>query len=168
MQLVLRCPACDALMDADIGIGEQPPDPGPPAGARLRLPTGGDLEALAGAEDPELELLTRCAVGAGADAVAASPALRAELEEELERLDRGAAGELEAACPDCGETFTTALDPAVALLAELGRRQAQLDRDVHLLSLHYHWPLHEILRLARLHRRAYVERLLSQLDVAAA
>lgn len=168
MRLVLRCPACDGLMDADVALGEQPPGSGPATGTRVRLPTGDDLEAVASAGDPALELLTRCAVGPVADVVAASPEVRAELEEELEGLDPGAVGELDAACPDCGASFTTGLDPAVALLAELGRRQAQLDRDVHLLSLHYHWPLRDILRLSRLHRRTYVERLVSQLDVATA
>jgi hypothetical protein len=160
MELVLRCPACDAPMDADVEVDDSPPGSAPAAGARVRLPSGGDLEAIAGAGDPALALLERCAIDVTAP--------RDVLEEELERLDPGAVAELDADCPECGARFTTALDPAMALLAELGRRQPQLDRDVHLLSLHYHWPLREILGMGRLQRRAYVERLLSQLDVAAA
>jgi hypothetical protein len=164
MELVLHCPECGALMDAETDVVVAGPEPpAPTAGGRVRAVTGEDLEAAAGVDDPAAELLRRCA-GAGSEA----PELRAELDEELERLDPGAVSDLEAACPECGATFTSELDPAAALLSELGRRRPQLDGDVHLLSLHYHWPLREILGLARLDRRAYVERLLSRLGAPAA
>jgi hypothetical protein len=157
MQLVLRCPQCEALMDADVDVAPAAPEP-PVAAGRVRALTGEDLEMAASAEDPVLELARRCggeAAGAGLDA-------------ELERLDPDAVADLDAICPECATAFAAPLDAAGALVAELGRRQAQLDGDVHLLSLHYHWPLREILGLPRLDRRAYVDRLLARLGTAAA
>jgi hypothetical protein len=83
----------------------------------------------------------------------------------MERLAPGVDRELQATCPECGHPFAVAFDPVPAFLAEVWRRRAEFDRDVHLLSFHYHWPLSEILGMPRPRRQAYVALLLSQLDL---
>ena len=42
------------------------------------------------------------------------------------------------------------------LYRELGRRESELYREVHLLALHYHWSESQILRLSRRKRSLYL------------
>jgi hypothetical protein len=141
----------------------------------FRLPSGDDLERLAGSGGETAgALLDRCVLTAGpmsgaaaAELVCGSPALRTAVEDEMERL-APIGDEIEAACPECERSFVAAFSPAIALLAELNGRRPELWRDVHLLSWHYHWPLGEILAMARPRRRSYVELLLAHVEPTAA
>jgi hypothetical protein len=182
MELTLACPrpGCRAELDADFQLGaipvrEAPQRPGYPLEhdgreLRFRLPRGDDLEELdAAGGDPGMVLLERCLLG-GPDDVAAlrrSPALRAAVEAEMERRSPGVERELEAVCPECRQLFGVDFDPVGRFFAEVGRRRPEFDRDVHLLSYHYHWPLSEILGMARPRRQAYVALLLDRLGSAA-
>ena len=178
---VLTCPRpqCGARMDVDFELDSLPVRRSPQQAAyRLewgadgveevwfRLPRGGDLEEL-GTGATGADLLGRCVLGPEAVAVGRSPALAAAVEAELERRSPGVEREIEAICPECGHGFATTFDPAGAFLAEVWRRRPELDQDVHLLSFHYHWPLSEILGMARPRRRAYVALLLGQLESGA-
>jgi hypothetical protein len=159
----------------DIGSAEM-------AGLRFRLPRGDDLEALGrsdhgGAAERDLAaaLLGRCLVsldgGAADEEVLAllgrSPGLRDGLAEQMRRRSALVQREFDAACPQCGREFTGEFDPILAFLTEMMRRRPEFERDVHLLSLHYHWPLSEILALPRPRRRRYVRLLLDRLEAAA-
>jgi hypothetical protein len=167
LDLVLACPRCDARMDARIELADVPVRRAADSRVhavradgrtvRFRVPCGDDLEAL-GPGAGAAELLARCVVDGDGGA---APELLAAVDAELERVAPGPETEIQAVCAECGAEFTTEFDPTAALLAELARRRPQLDRDVHLLSLHYHWSLREILSLARPRRVAYVDGLAS-------
>lgn len=178
MELVLTCPHgdCGAPMDIDFEIAAEAAPPAPRsavhrvvrdgAQARFRLPCGTDLEVLA--RQPEAgadALLDRCLVDVHGTL---SASLRAAVEAEIAELSSGQGDEMEAACPQCGRSFVAPFEPVTALLTRLGRGRDELDSDVHLLSLHYHWPLDAILALPRPRRRAYVALLLSHLEPALA
>jgi hypothetical protein len=147
---------------------------------RFRLPRGADLEALGGehpqgtaADRAAVALLGRCVLGidapaAGGPGAAPQPAaavallgrsarLRAALAERMRRHSALVQRELDTACPECGRPFTATFDPVLSFLSEMLRRRPEFERDVHLLSLHYHWPLSEILAMPRPRRRRYVE-----------
>ena len=169
VELVARCPAehCRAGIDIDFDLGDLPL--APPAddapdvldGVEFRLPTGGDLEALADDPDPAA-LLDRCVAGEPPR----DEATRAALERAVAERSAHVADELAAQCPECGSEFTISFLPLERLPAELARRRPQFERDVHVLSAHYGWTLTEILALPRPRRRDYVERLLAHLEAA--
>jgi hypothetical protein len=185
--------SCDARMDVEFALDEVPAGESPQRAeyeferegvrVRFRLPRGGDLEALGragtgAASDDERAtvLLARCVLGiegGGADGDgAADPAsllgaagdLRAALAAQIERQSAAVEREFAARCPECERDFSGAFDPILAFLSEMLRRRAEFERDVHLLGLHYHWPLSEILAMARPRRRRYVRLLLDQLE----
>jgi hypothetical protein len=142
---------------------------GPVRAVGFRLPRLGDLEAIAG--QGAATLLGRCLVSVDdrsaldpARAQTLPPELRAAIEAEMERVSAKAHGEIEAECAECGAAFTTALEPMTWLLSEVARRRREFETGVHLLSLHYHWPLRDILSMPRRRRQHYVGLLLEQMD----
>jgi hypothetical protein len=182
VEMTLACsgPDCGARMDVDfpldaVPVHQAPQRPsyrvelGQGAGElRFRLPRGGDLEELAaaGGDDLGAALLERCLLGDAAQvlAVGRSAPHRAAVEAAIERASPMVQEELEAACPECGRPTVVAFDPVAEFLAEVSRRRAEFDRDVHLLSFHYHWPLGEILGMPRPRRQGYVALLRGQLE----
>lgn len=142
---------------------------------RFRLPRGSDLEAIGRPRDEHGEdravmdragaLLGRCVLGvepppadgAGpAVLLARSSRLRAALAERMREHSALVQRDFDVPCPECGRPFSTPFDPILEFLAEMLRRRPEFERDVHLLSLRYHWPLSEILALPRPRRRRYV------------
>jgi hypothetical protein len=164
IEFVLTCPRadCGAPMDVDFELaleapgGELRQQVHRAGEVRFRLPRGEDLEECASAA----ALLDRCLLDP------ADEATRAAVEAQIARLCSGLGDEMEATCPRCERAFAAPFDPLAAMLARIARRRRELDDDVHLLSLHYHWPLDTILALPRPRRRAYVELLLSHLEPA--
>jgi hypothetical protein len=178
VELTFACPreGCAAAMDAgfdtdDLPVHRSPWQPDYPVPGqdplRFRLPVVGDLvdPAVVGADDPETALLARCLVGAGADQ-ADDPALRTAVADEMRRVMPGVPPEMSLRCPDCEHEFEAAFDPVAWLLDLIRRGRALLDRDIHLLSFHYHWPLTSILALAGPERREYVSLLERHLGLA--
>ncbi|MDY7088331.1 MAG: hypothetical protein SYR96_24890 [Actinomycetota bacterium] len=182
VEISLSCPRphCGAPMHIDFDVDDLPVTrlrrrtDYPLSGAggahrsiRFRLPTGRDLEdaAIVGADDPETALLARCLV-AGAPEAVDNPTVRAAVETEMERVMPGVPQELETLCVDCGHEFDTEFDPVEWLLSRIRRGRAGLDRDIHLLSLHYHWPLDSILAMSGPRRREYVSLLERQIGFA--
>ena len=179
VDMVLNCPdpECGAPMSAWFEIEHIPFEQGETApsyslaGLELafRLPRGADLEELAGSgirgEEALERLLERCTVNP-ADAVERlrSPALRLALAEGIERVAPRADFDLEALCPQCGRASVSHFDPTSWFSSELSRRQADFEREIHLLAMHYHWSLRELLALPRPRRTYYVRLLLSELD----
>jgi hypothetical protein len=181
VEVVLACPqpTCGARMDVDFQLDALPLRVGPQQPSyrleldaegleevRFRLPTGADLEELGAGGSGADALLERCVLAGAGEAGRLPAASRASLEAEMERVAPGVDREVGTTCPECGHTFEVAVDPARWFLAEVWRRRAEFDREVHLLSFHYHWPLREILGMARPRRQAYVALLLGQLDLA--
>jgi len=188
VEMVLVCPnpACGKKMDLDfdssaLPVEERPQLPSytlrleePPVGeVSFRLPRIGDMEAAGGAADPVQVLLSRCLLSVDGqapdeDAIAAlSPEAREAISAEMERVSPHVEDTIEASCPECGQEISAAFDPTALLVAGLYRRRREFNQAVHLLSLHYHWPLSEILRMTRERRQHYVRLLVDELDAAA-
>jgi hypothetical protein len=170
--LICPNPECAQKMDATFDLSQVPVEarslqPRYAFGSwQFRLPQGGDQEALSGMGDaahrPIVDrLLSRCLVGVGEDVVHALPeSTIADLESAMQRVAPWVDFEMRATCPDCRLEFTTHFDPGSFFIDELLRLRAGFDREVHLLSLHYHWPLHDILSMTRERRQRYLRCLL--------
>lgn len=123
---------------------------------RLRVPCGGDQEAVAGLDEPEAaaELVRRCLAAASA---AAPRALgvdeTAALDAALEAVAPEVGLAVLAHCPDCGAAQEVPVDPYLCL-ARAGR---DLFTDIHALATTYHWSEAEILALPTDRRRLYLE-----------
>jgi hypothetical protein len=143
----------------------------------FRLPTGADQEACAAyGDDSEaainqllariiLRLNDNCSVDE--QTISTLPAqVLGELERRIEELAPLLSIDLEAACVECGGPVTSHLDLPSFFLNELQQNQRLLEREVHFIAWHYHWPEREILSLTRRKRRRYIE--LIQGDSAAA
>jgi hypothetical protein len=116
----------------------------------FRLPTGGDQEEAARAvrdKDASLRrILERCILEPK------DPENRDlnwdKLGEQMETVLPRVAFEIEAECPECGRTAVNTVDPVSWFVGEVSRRQPEFERQIHLLALHYHWPLRELLGLS--------------------
>jgi hypothetical protein len=172
LDLVVSCadPACAAPMDLEVRLDElcraQTPKRVPAevvAGnvtVRLRPPTGADQAAVAdqALDDPEgagRRMARACILDP--DPATVDDWLVDELGEALAELDPHADIRLALTCPECGTGFVAPLDAADLLRADLVARRRDLDVDVHLLALHYHWTEAAILALPSERRRRYLE-----------
>jgi hypothetical protein len=179
VELLLTCPeaACRARMHAAFDIQRAPVTARPvqasyrldlPDGREMifRLPVGEDQEAAVTwsgltHEEKRVRLLARC-LPAGADISGdgASQILSDGIQAAAPMVDL----DFSALCPECGGESVHRLEPARWLIAELRRRFPGYERDVHLLSLHYHWPLRKVLSMPRARRRRWVKLLTRELD----
>jgi hypothetical protein len=139
----------------------------------FRLPTGGDLEDVAGSgADPEhgaLALLERCVLerSDGAEAGPLPVQARDELPRRMADLDPQAEITIVMSCPDCGADVRAGLDAAGTLLDELVADEDELYREIHSLALHYHWSERDILALEVPDRRRYLGLLAASLGAEA-
>jgi hypothetical protein len=180
MSCVLGCPACAEKLDLDLKVSELLLPPYPDGAefcetsirlgdtsyrVRFRLPNGGDQEQaalIAGApEDAAQLILQRCVhhildEGTGRPLDSVPPLLADRLGEVMAASDPQAEILLDLICPACGESFRSPFDVADYLYRELGRRESELYREIHLLALHYHWSESQILRLSRRKRSLYL------------
>jgi hypothetical protein len=190
---VLRCPACDKLMDLTLSLDamsdRKPVNQryftmqlsGAKAGERpreieFRLPAGGDQEACVAlssvAEDAAVEaLLARCirriddCMTVNASAIQAlGPGAREEIEAQMSELGSSAEIDIEASCPECSRPFSSRLDMVTFFLDELKSGFRALESEIHSLAWHYHWSEQEILSLPRPRRKRYVALLQSEVD----
>jgi hypothetical protein len=167
-------------MDATLDLRTVPVDARPlraayplvlPDGREIefRLPNGDDQHAAAAwtgltPDEKRARFLSRCVASGEILATSDCRALAAA----IEALVPKAGLEFAAVCPECGIEFSQRLEPARWLIAELRRRFPRLERDVHLLSLHYHWPLRDVLALPRERRLGWVKLLVREIDRATA
>lgn len=140
-----------------------------PMALEFRLPTGADQEAGAdwmGGDTGSAvtRLLTRvilrindnCSIDD--QTVTALPArVLNELEQRMEELAPLVSIDLKAACVECRRPSLMHLDLTSFFLDELQQSRRVLEREVHFIAWHYHWPEREILTLTRRKRRRYIE-----------
>jgi hypothetical protein len=176
LQCVLNCPQCGEKLDLDLHADDLLLPPyqhwQPHYEAQLgdgyhvcfRLPTGVDQAQVAALARVDLEaaeqaLIDRCVTavtyqGQGLDSLPES--LKAPLAERMAQLDPQAELHIQMVCPACETAFSTLLDMAEYLAAELANHQGLLDREVHTLALYYHWSEAEILHLPARRRQTYL------------
>jgi hypothetical protein len=140
-----------------------------PVIVEFRLPTGADQEALvadfnADATRAVRQLLARCVSRIGRathideTVIAALPASAHEaIEKKMQQLAPQVELEMTAVCPECQTPFVTPFDFAAFFWGEAKGNLSQLEREVHFLAWHYHWPEPAILSMMRPKRRRYVE-----------
>lgn len=183
LQCLARCVDCGEAVDLELSVDDLlvPPyeDWQPvfeagcvtasgPVSVRYRLPTGADQAAVASTALQDIEaaaaaLLRRCIVDLRVED--GTPlALEDAAQELVEQLPvhmaaRDAQSEtiLDFFCPACGRSGQLLLDAADYLFRELGVRDGDLYRQVHVLALHYHWSEGEILALPWSRRQRYLE-----------
>jgi hypothetical protein len=148
VEIAATCPACGALNGAVLDRASVPAVSPRHAlcgvGGGVREPTYADLVDLpADPDEAEAELLARCTVGAPA---------RPPTVAELELVDDSLGGPLVLPCVECGSVVEVALDAQRVALERLAARADEVDVEVHLLAVAYHWDLSTIERLPS-HRR---------------
>jgi hypothetical protein len=162
IESTLRCHHCDELFDLDFYLQDllnSLQGSGITAdgvltltdGRRFRLPTGEDECAVSHLPsiEAEQELLARCTVEG--DTAADPEAVQAAMDAVAPVLSL----EMDARCPECGESQPVHFDIQSYLLSTLESEQERLVREVHRLATAYGWSLAEILGLPRRRRRAY-------------
>jgi hypothetical protein len=122
--------------------------------ATFRIPTGGDLLAVAAQPMPARELVRLCVRPHDIR----SPLLR-RVARAMEAMAPSLSSDLRAQCPECGAAIEFHFDARDFALRELRDQAAFVYEDAHLLAQHYHWPESEILSLPRARRLQYVEML---------
>jgi hypothetical protein len=120
-------------------------------GARIRPPTGADLEAAAdraveGLDAAERVLAERCVLEGRPE----------DVDHLLAELDPQADLRLDMTCPACGRAFSVAFDAGDFLARELARDADALLREIHVLAMHYHWPESELRAMPPRRRRRYL------------
>lgn len=186
---VMRCPApsCAEKVDVEFLISEievrRPErlrasypltlsrllDPGVPASDRVvvRLPTGRDQHAVAGAWDQNvaqaqtllLARLVRLDNGAALDEAFVHnlpTALRRELLQFVTDASPGPSLNIEIQCPHCARDMSYEFDLHRFFFEECRTTSDLLLKEVHMLALSYHWSEREILTLPRARRRRYL------------
>jgi hypothetical protein len=141
-----------------------------PAGAfRLRVPTGGDQEALVDRPDPEAAegfLLRRCVLTVHRDGAALnvdetlaslSHDERELLEAELDAVSPAIATTITTRCAECGTKQGVELDPYDLWGGDPLTGPRALDEEVHRIAACYHWSEREILSLPRKQRLRYLD-----------
>jgi hypothetical protein len=174
-------------MDLDLQIGElllspYPHDHGVHAAdiadsdnsyrVTFRVPNGEDQEVVAGCAAESVEaaaesIMRRCVerLESSNDGMLSDlprvvlqglPARMAALDPQADVL-------LDLTCPECDVGFVVPFDAGDYVCRELALQERDLYREVHTLSLHYHWTEEAALSLSRRKRRIYLELLADHL-----
>jgi hypothetical protein len=122
--------------------------------AGFRLPTVGDLMAVAGMADPATGLAARCL-----DDVARRRPHRARVERAMAAMAPEVSRSVAGRCPACGASVRASFSTARVVLTELVRAAGSVHDEVDLIAQAYHWPEAAILALPPERRRAYAERI---------
>jgi hypothetical protein len=95
-----------------------------------------------------------------------APSLREAVELEMERRSPKVEFGMDAVCPECGQLFSATFDPASFFVDQIWKAHTDFERDIHLLSFYYHWPLADLLSMTRTRRQRYLQLLVNELDRA--
>lgn len=170
--LVVTCPACGEVLQADVAVPhEPPPDTSAGGGGGLlsngwvvRPPTLRELSSVYGTPEAAARLRAWCVTadrmdtGAEPGSAATVPLPGDEVLDEAMKAVAGA-GLLDGAveCPECGETFTAGLDLGHLLWGQVCLRAPRILADVAALARAYGWSERSILELSDARRAAYLE-----------
>jgi hypothetical protein len=149
---------------------------------RFRVPNGEDQEAVASAAEQSVNaaeeiVLRRCiervdSVDGGSTEAGSSQkdklcdlpdVVLRELPARMAALDPQAEILLDLTCPECAAGFIVPFDAGDYFFRELALHERELYREVHALSLHYHWSEDAALGLSRRKRQTYFELLADDL-----
>jgi hypothetical protein len=174
VDVVVRCSACDALLDIRLSLSElangDVSNRGHPATPReihvggrtfqVRPPTLRDLVEAGRHDDVEGEIVGRCVTSDNGDDVhpdSLRPSARAELDEVMEELAGPALPTLAADCPDCGERALAVVDPCALLWEAVDARAPTLLADIAVLASAFGWSEEAVLNLTGARRAAYLD-----------
>jgi hypothetical protein len=181
--VLAACPSCGETVESTFRVDDVllPPEASPasvPASTEVierhglvitfRLPTGGDLIALAEAPagvplPPRDRLLARCVLdvrdrdGLPEHAGSVPVEVGAEIATRMAAADPQADLQLACRCPACGGGWAAIFDIAVVLWSEIHGWARQLLRDVHALGRAYGWREPDVLALSPTRRGIYLE-----------
>jgi hypothetical protein len=172
---VAECPQCQDRLEINLEVTDlQAPSPPVASPLRLavaeydilfRLPTGGDLVAIAqtenDAEQAQQNLLHRCLLTVhhhGKPTTAPLPNdLVDRLIEAIATQDPQADVQLDLSCPNCQHLWQLGFDIASFLQGELQVWAQRLFQDVHRLARAYGWSEADIVAMSPRRRQLYVE-----------
>src|SRR6266568_427762 len=131
---------------------------------RFRLPTAGDLAALAdstGSPAPREQLLDRCVLSAKRDqekvpTASLPPKVVDAVSNRMSEADSLGDIQLSVNCPSCNHAWQAVFDIVSFLWSEMHAWAQRLLFDVHRLAGAYGWSEAEILSLNPLRRRSYL------------
>jgi hypothetical protein len=143
------CPHCGEMLQLQLGLEDAVREAEPilrrgTTDARLRLPTGRDLEEATNAEG----LVATCSTG---------PIDVAEAETIWQAADPLGRIELKGRCCQCGGNIEAIVDVAARWLESQRRVANELLEEVHTLAVHYHWSECDILELSERRRHKYID-----------
>jgi hypothetical protein len=179
MTLGFACPHCRSMAEVSFRVADylasvKPrvvagvvPDPARPGwfllgGAGFRLPTAGDLVAVAGMADPADALAARCL-----DDAARRPPHRARAERAMAAMAPEISRPVAGHCPACGAAVRAGFSAVRVVVTELVRAAASVHDEVDRIAQAYHWSEAAILALPQERRRAYAERIRHSRPIAA-
>lgn len=117
---------------------------------QFRLPDGEDELAVAGMPlaDAEKRILERCTANTGT-------AGGNEVQSLMKSVAPLLFSEMQATCPECGESQVVIFDIQSFLLSRLKNERKRVTAEVHTIATAYHWSHHEILEIPRSLRKTY-------------
>jgi hypothetical protein len=118
----------------------------------FRLPTSGDVLAVADDANAVNELARRC-IRPGE----ISGGQRRRVESLMESIAPSLSQDLLGECPECGATVSVFFDPRRYCLREFRDLAAFVYQDIDILARRYHWSESDILALPRTRRLIYAE-----------
>jgi hypothetical protein len=184
---LLSCANCKKKMDLDLQIEELllPPyahsqethevdisDGANSYRVRFRVPNGEDQEAVASAAERSVNAAAELVLGRCIERVESADkeklsdlpdVVLRELPAKMAVLDPQAEILLDLTCPECAAAFVVPFDAGDYFIRELALHERELYREVHALSLHYHWSEDAALGLSRRKRQTYFELLADDL-----
>jgi hypothetical protein len=170
LSLAFACPHCRELAEVRFRVSDflesiKPravpgvaPNPDRPGwfcldGLAFRLPTVGDLIAVAVLGRPATRLVALCM-----DETAQQRGYRARVERAMAAMAPELSRPISDACPSCGAAVQASLSVTRIVVSEMRRAAADLHDEVDLLARAYHWSQADILSLPQDRRHAYAER----------
>jgi len=160
------CPVCGERMEIDLdaeAIAGECPAEAPAfvsrSGRRFRLPTVGDLVAVAGIDGNNAthRLFERCSLDDPPHDDL--PAIFDEVDAGLASLADERGIFLNLSCTRCGTPSRHALDPAEYLWNEISTAATALFEEVHRLAWAYGWSERDILAMGPVRRHTYLNRI---------
>ncbi len=167
---VASCPRCGERQELAFVVDDiRVPRPDPPPDlalaldgydVRFRLPTGVDLDALAGEDDVDSAaelLLDRCLVATACGAGELPGSVIAAVAELMAEADPQADIRLTLWCDACDHEWSAPFDIADFLWSEVDAWAWRLLGEVHRLAQAYGWSERDVLALSPLRRQVYLE-----------